>query len=48
MGYHQDMDTLIKSAADIDRFTAWAGSRTRLLRNGGNCTFGGADLAAAA
>lgn len=42
------MDTFIESAADIDRFMALAGPRTRLFRGSGSCTFGGADPAAAA
>jgi inosose dehydratase len=43
--YHHHMGTVIESAADIDRFMAMTGPRTRLLLDTGHCTFGGADPA---
>ena len=45
MGYHHHMGTIVKSAADIDRFMAMAGPHTRLLLDTGHAHFGGADPA---
>ena len=39
MGYHHHMGTIIKSAADIDRFMAMAGPHTRLLLDTGHAYF---------
>ena len=43
MAYHHHMGTIIESGADIDRFMAMAGPRTRLLLDTGHAWFGGAD-----